>query len=106
MSAKPGKNFKCDICGSETFIEDSSFAGQDPFPEGWVNLRSQLRTSGRYRSASVMESIDATRHNKDTTTELNLDICQDCWMYKVIEINNFYHRLEREKREKESNTLH
>lgn len=106
MKRKNGIMFKCDICGSETFVEDSAFAGQDPFPEGWVNLRSRLRTSGNYRSASVMGAIEAEELNNADTTTLDLDICQDCWMYKVIEINNFYHRLEREKREKECNTLH
>ena len=78
MSVKELKQYeyKCDICGR--------IRCSNQLPSGWVNLRSQLRTSGNYRSAEAQELNDA-----DTTT-LDLDICQDCWMYKIIEINNIY----------------
>lgn len=59
MNRKTGVMFRCDICGLETFVEDKVVSKQDPFPEGWVHLRSQLRTSGHYRSASMMGAVIA-----------------------------------------------
>ena len=102
MSFKCGRYYVCDICSMGTFVDDNAFAKQEPFPEGWVRLTSQLRTFGEYRSACVAGAIEAERKDTSNTLTLNLDICDCCWENQTVDIAALY----RKRKEKECNTLH
>ena len=93
MSFKCGRYYVCDICSMGTFVDDNAFAKQEPFPEGWVRLTSQLWKSGEYRYNSTVEEIPV---------DLDLHICDCCWENQTVDIAALY----RKRKEKECNTLH
>lgn len=85
MSFKCGRYYVCDICGMGTFVDNDAFpTQQEPFPDGWVRLTSQLWMSGEYRF------------------NLNLDICDCCWEKQPIDIAALF----RKQKIKECKTLH
>lgn len=93
MSFKCGRYYVCDICNVGTFVRDSSFDKQEPFPDGWVRLTSQLWKSGEYRYNSEVDEVPV---------DLNLDICDCCWEKQTIDIAALF----RKQKIKESKTLH
>lgn len=93
MSFKSGRYYVCDICNVGTFVKDNAFAKQEPFPEGWVRLTSELWKSGEYRKNSSVEEIPSS---------LTLHICDCCWENQLIDIAALF----RKKTVDECKTLH
>lgn len=86
-----GRVYYCDICSMGTFVDDNAFAKQEPFPEGWVRLTSELWMSGEYRRNRPVEEIPSS---------LTLHICDCCWRNQSIDIAALF----RKNAEKECGT--